>query len=342
VAGKGRAEANDIELERELRQDVYAFGFYSLLRKLECNNPEKPGFGRSVKPAEDVIRLGQEPSMVFPASTLASYTQGEAGSKPKLDVLFYGLFGPNGPLPLHLTDYARARLKQHDDPTFSQFCDIFHHRLLSLFYRAWASAEPTVSFDRPESDRFGDYIASLSGYGMSSLRNRDAMPDLTKLHFTGRLAPHAKSAEGLVAIIRDFFKVDASIRQYIGEWLELPMQYRCRLGESPTTGMLGENVTIGSRVFECQHKFRILLGPVELKAYELMLPGGESLKRLISVLRNYVGDELKWDVNLILRHKEVPRIKLGEYGRLGWTTWLGDRKSEQDADDLMLVPMNWA
>ena len=120
------------------------------------------------------------------------------------------------------------------------------------------------------------------------------MPDLTKLHFTGRLAPHTKNAEGLVAIIRDFFKVEASIRQYIGEWLELPQQYRCRLGESPETGLLGANLTIGAMVFECQHKFRILFGPIGLKAYQLMLPGGESLKRLIAVVRKFPIS--RWDL----------------------------------------------
>src|SRR6478609_2460492 len=73
---------------------------------------------------------------------------------PRLYVTFGGMFGPQGPLPLHLTEYARDRIINSADPTFARFLDIFHHRMLSLVYRAWADAQPTVQFDRPESDRF--------------------------------------------------------------------------------------------------------------------------------------------------------------------------------------------
>ncbi|MCX7102370.1 MAG: type VI secretion system baseplate subunit TssG, partial [Methylobacter sp.] len=41
---------------------------------------------------------------------------------------------------------------------------------------------------------------------------------------------------------------------------------------------------------------------------------------------------------LVLKKAEVPRTHLGEGTRLGWTSWLGERGSELDADDLMLNP----
>jgi len=60
------------------------------------------------------------------------------------------------------------------------------------------------------------------------------------------------------------------------------------------------------------------------------------------VIRNYVGDELAWDVQLILRREEVPLLNLGRSSRLGWTTWLGIRRDETDADDLILDPLRAA
>lgn len=60
----------------------------------------------------------------------------------RLEQFFFGLGGPNGPLPLHLTEYMRERQRNHADPTSKRFLDVFHHRLLSLFYRAWAEARP--------------------------------------------------------------------------------------------------------------------------------------------------------------------------------------------------------
>ena len=55
-------------------------------------------------------------------------------------------------------------------------------------------------------------------------------------------------------------------------------------------------------------------------------------------MRNYIGDELNWDVNLILFKEEVPQTRLGMAGRLGWTSWIGTRKNPSDAGDLLLNP----
>ena len=99
--------------------------------------------------------------MTFASGPLAHLRPGEGDAPPRLTVNFFGLLGPNGPLPLHLTEYARDRLRNSDDPTMARFLDLFHHRMLLFFYRAWAAGQPTVSRDRPGEDRFETYIGSL-------------------------------------------------------------------------------------------------------------------------------------------------------------------------------------
>jgi type VI secretion system protein ImpH len=329
-------------LHEALRKSPWAFDFFQALRRLECVHADKPRLGRSRRPADDPVRLAQPPSLDFPPSTLATFdADGKAAADatvpPRLEVWFFGLFGPNGPLPLTLTDYAHDRLLHGHDPTFARFADIFHHRLLSLFYRAWADARPTVSFDRPDEDRFAGYVASLFGLGMEPLRNRDAMPDLAKLHYAGLLSAQTRHADGLRAMLADFFRLPVEIEAFIGHWITLPESSRCRLGESPATGTLGLTAVIGERVWDCQHQFRIVMGPLRLADYERLLPGGDSLERLAAVVRNYLGDELGWDLNLILKRDEVPPLQLGVGGRLGWTTWLTDRPLDRDADDLKLA-----
>lgn len=333
-----RTATQALSLHRRLQEDPYHFGFYRTLRLLECLYPEHARLGESLRPADDPIRLAQQPSMAFAPSTLAEFHPPAEGSPPRLEVLFLGLFGPNGPLPLHLTEYARERLRNHGDATFSRFADIFHHRMLSLFYRAWANAQPTVSLDRPESDRFGAYVGSTFGLGIPSLRARDAMPDQTKLYYAGWMSAQARNADGLCAMLGEFLGLPVLVREFVGHWMQLPLEACCRLGESPETGSLGMTATLGTQVWDCQYKFRIVLGPIGLADYERLLPGGRTLRRVVALVRNYVGDELIWDVNLVLRHQEIPPLELGRQGRLGWTTWLGDIEPERDADDLCLDP----
>jgi type VI secretion system protein ImpH len=314
----------------------WEYGFYQAMRRLEALYRDRPRFGHSARPAQDAVRLAQEPSVTFAPSTLAGWEPADGGRPARLLVHFFGLFGPDGPLPLHLTEYARDRTRNHRDPTFQRFADIFHHRTMSLFYRAWANSRATVTFDRPEDDRFALYTGALIGIGMESLRNRDAMPDLTKLHFAGHLANQTRHAEGLASILSAFFNMPVRIDCFIGSWLTLPVRDRTRLADRPETAGLGQTALLGGRVWSRQHKFRVVFGPLSLNDYLRLLPGGISFHRLIPIVRNYAGDTLVWDVNLILRRDEVPPTRLGLQGQLGWTTWLMPRRKPTDAADLFL------
>ena len=320
----------------QLRDAPHSLGFYQIMRLLEAQNPGHPRFGHSIRPSQDLLRFGQEPSVTHAPSTMAGYEQGREGRPDRLLVHFFGLFGTDGPLPLHLTEYARDRRRNNADPTFQRFVDLFHHRTISLFYRAWADVRPTVSFDRPDQDRFADYMASLVGLGTGGLRNRDAMPDLTKLHFAGHLANQTRHAEGLASILSAFFTVPVHVEGFIGAWLTLPASDYSRLGDGEATAALGGSAVLGARVWSRQHKFRLVFGPLTLAEYERLLPGGLSFHRLVPIVRNYAGDVLIWDVNMILKQEEVPATRLGQQGRLGWTTWLMPRRATTDAADLFL------
>ena len=326
-------------LEASLEKEPTRYGFFQVMRLLECAYKDKARFGQSQRPSQEPpIRLGQEVSLTFETSTLSAFTHRKDGLMPLLKQRFMGLFGTHGPMPTHLTEYIRERIHYHRDHTLSGFADMFHHRMICLFYRAFANTEPIVSFDRPESDRFSTYIGSLAGLGADALRERDAMPDLAKFYYTGFLAAQNKPAAGLSALLADYFRLQVSIEQFVGEWLAIESGDLTRLGETPRTGELGCSAILGSKVWGCQHKFRIHFGPLNLTEYISLLPNGYRLDQLIAVIRNYIGDELSWDVKLVLKKDQVPMAQLGESTRLGWTSWLGERESELNADDLKLNP----
>ena len=53
--------------------------------------------------------------------------------------------------------------------------------------------------------------------------------------------------------------------------------------------------------------------------------------------RKYCGDEYDWDVELQLKDEEVPSLCLGQQGELGWTSWLGERRSEGGTAPVILA-----
>lgn len=309
--------------------------FFHLLRAVEAALPDLPRLGESTHPAQDALRIGQKPSMAFAPRPVSGLTVQDDGPA-RLRTFFFGLFGPNGPLPLHLTEHAHARALHERDHTFSHFADMLQHRMATLFYRAWAGAEPAVGHDRPEGDIFADQVGALAGYGMGSLKSRDAMPDLLKWHFTGRLASGARNPEGLAAILSSYFEVPIQIEEFVPTLALLPPEARCRLGGGAGNAALGITATAGRHVRIHHHAFRIVVGPMDLAAYQRFLPGGTALHRLAPIVRNYVGEALEWELNLALAAPEVPVQRLGASGRLGLTSWLARRRSPQPARDLTL------
>lgn len=326
-----------LALYRALQQAPERYGFYSLVRRMQCAHGDKPRIGESVRPADDPLRLCQRPALTFASSTLAAFDVRE-GQVPRLAVNFFGLFGPNGPLPLHLTEYACDRVHNAGDRSLAAFADMFHHRLLSLFFRAWAESEPTADLDRPERSAYVAHIGALVGIGRAPLRGRDALPDLAKIHHAGRLGALTRNREGLEAMASDLFELPVSVEEFVGAWLPLPQSDVCRLGVTRRSGGLGVDVHAGSRVWSAQHRFRLRLGPMNHADYEDFLPGGAALEQLVALVRNYLNDELEWDVKLVLEREEVPAVRLGTRHRLGWTSWLGRRPQQDDAADCRLNP----
>jgi type VI secretion system protein ImpH len=330
-AATGR-ETDAVAFFAELSAAPYQYDFYQTLRRIECLYAHRPRWAEAKLPVDEPIRLGQAPELSFAPAPLASFEPG--GARPLLQVRLFGLLGPNGPLPIHLTEYARERLRHANDPTFSRFLDLFHHRFLAMFYRAWAQAQPHVNHDRPADDHFAGYIAALLGLMGHSFRQRDSLSDVAKLFHAGALIRQVRNAEGLAVILRDFFDVPVHVEEFVGHWMRLGPEEQTAVAREGAR--LGAGAVLGRRVWDRQHKIRVQVGPLTLAEYESFLPGGARLQQLVDWVRLYLSFELDWDVRLILAMDEVPPVRLRRMGRLGWTSWLGTRSAPTDAGELYL------
>lgn len=270
--------------------------------------------------------------MAFPASSLASLEIREAGP-PRLDQRILGLFGPNGALPIHLTEYAYERQHHAADPTLVRFANVFHHRMLLLFYRAWAMQQPTVSADRPGFDRIGNYLAAIGGFGMPLLRNRDAVDDVIKLSHASVFGRQIRDAESLSVLLNSYFNLPIAVEEWIGHWIAVPGSQRTRLSKPNGFATLGRDAVIGARVWDAQSRFRVVVGPVGLSDYLRFLPGGGSQIQLRDIVRLYVGTDLSWEMKLKLRKEEVPAPRTANRLSLGRTCWIGSQAKPADPDD---------
>ena len=218
------------ELFRALAAAPHRYDFFHTLRLVEALYPDMPRLGSARRPVDEPVRMGQAADLSFASSSLSKVDPADRSGKPRIEVRFFGLFGPNGPLPLHMTAYARERRMHKGDETFGRFADWFHHRLLLLFYRSWAQAQPAVSMDRPGEDRFADYVGALLGTGGPEWRGRDAAPDHARLAFSGLLARQVRNADGLAQLLSGFLGMKVRIEQFAGRWMPLPEAERSRIG----------------------------------------------------------------------------------------------------------------
>jgi type VI secretion system protein ImpH len=328
---------SDIPFAEEAHKEPWRFDWFGTMRWLEARNPSFPRFGTAERPAHEVVRVSQKPSLNFAPSTLNGFARTPQGTT-RIEQAAFGLYGPNGPMPLHFTEFARERSEYDNDHALQGFLDIFHHRFALLFYRAWASVQAAPSLDRREKDHFSRYAGSLIGYGEPFFDKCDSIPDHARRYVAGHLVRLTRNPEGLVAILRNFFGCSFRIQEWMPRWLKLREEDCTRLGNEVATNRLGCGAICGMSALDRQYGFRIHIGPLPFDRYLTFLPGQKHFRQLRDWVRNYVGIELSWDVRLILRHDEIPSLRLGAAtGMLGWTTWLGRLAAGEDRGDLVLA-----
>ncbi len=333
--GGAGASLNDLLFDK-----AYRFEFFQAVRLLERIYPERQLVGRHDRvPAREVVRFRTRPTLHFPPSELYEITSADTGSDaaedsppPKMTVAFMGLTGPLGVLPSHITELVAERVR-YKDTALWEFLDLFNHRFISLFYRAWERYRFTVAYERGAHDSFTGYLFNLVGMGTRGLKGRLGSPDEALLYYGGLIAQRPHSASATAAILGDYFGVPARLEPFTGQWLNLDDDSICRLGVANSE--LGFGTIVGTRVWDDQSKFRICFGALAFKEFSALLPSGADFRPAIELTRFIAGNELDFDVQLLLKREEAPACKLtmddASRPQLGWTTWLKTRDFTQDA-----------
>jgi type VI secretion system protein ImpH len=379
----GSAYGGDGGLHAWLFREPYDFSFFQAVRLLQLLSPQRQPVGlERNSPAQEVVRFRARLSLAMPPSELfdlgwaghAMDYQGEVRPTspraevvppPTMTVAFMGLTGPMGVLPRHVTDklleldYCRERDYPEKD-ALRAWLDLFNHRLVSLFYRAWEKYRFYLAYERgqpsgDDPDSFTRALLSLAGLGTGRLRGRlsiaagPAQPalarveDLALLYYGGFLAQRHRCAVSLEALLADYFGLPVRVEQFRGQWLYLDPPRQSSLADEGGNNRLGEDTVAGTAVWDAPSKFRLRVGPLRYEEFNEFLPDRTPAPRrktfflFCHLVRLYVGPGVDFDVQLVLAGRDVPQCRLSDadvsFPRLGWNCWSGPLEGGKDADD---------
>jgi type VI secretion system protein ImpH len=313
------------DLTPDLGPDPAGLEATELLRRLERGGAR---FGHGGPPDREPARLGQQVRLAFATRDVAEVVA-EPGRPMRVTVAAPGLFGPEGPLPLHLTRRALDRLSQRwfaggaegatRDTTFVDFADMLQHRQIALHYRAWADCRPEVQAERAGGGRLQAILAALSGLG---LPGGDAAFAALHLSQAPALGHQVQGPERLTDFLAAALRIPVALEEFVGAWTGIPARLQTRLRGADAA--LGRGAVIGPRAFRRQDRIEIRLGPLSLGEFERFLPGAPGLADLAAATRRILGDTLEVAARLVLRRGEVPAARLGAT-RLGRDGWLAPR-----------------
>ncbi len=318
-------------LKQRLEKDFFKYSFFQAVNLLEALRPEKDRIGRTFVPSREAVRFTVKPGFSFPPSDISSIRDEGDGSPMTMSVAFMGLIGPSGVLPQWYNAMAEERNRQKDQ-VINAFFDIFHHRLISLFYLAWKKGRLPENYTSGTGDRLSPYLLSLSGLGTKGLADMLGLPRESLAFYTGHLSRQVPSAAAIRGSVSYLAGTRVEVEQFMEKDIELAPEDCTKVGSQ--NAALGVDSICGSCVRDRQSSFRIHLGPMRYDEYERFLPVSGDLTRPIFFLVKYmVGMEYEFDIRIVLMHEEIPSCILGSgRQRLGWSTWLisPEEKPERD------------
>jgi len=339
---EAQAELDDESL-RELRARPWSVSFFQAVRLLRRAFPRRGAIGEFVPPSSEPVRFRANPTLAFPASEIQSLDWPERIDEPaQMKVNFMGLCSPSGVMPTPYTELILERAQKKDNG-FRDFLDIFNHRLISLFYRAWEKYRFFVRYERREPDSLSPLLMSFVGLGTKGLAARQEVADESLMFYAGLLGQRPRSALALKQLLADYFGVPIDVEQFVGKWIPLAPRDQTEFKDAErVTEQLGFGAVVGEEVWDTQSTVRVKLGPLTRERYLDFLPRPESKGYAVlnSILKFYCGTEIDFEIQLILDRKEAPGLELsGDADSnllLGWTTWIKNAPLDHDPGEAVL------
>lgn len=315
--------ASTTSVVKRLFKHPYEFSFFQAVRLFQKLLPDRAEIGTTVSPKEDPILFTSRYSYSLPSSDI--YRVHVSDETPTIEVNFWNIAGPHGPLPTPMSEKVEERNREGDF-ALKDFLDIFNHRLLCVYYRV-AQKYSLVLSPKPILDTpAGQMMCAIAGVDSK----RDAYASVSTpvlMQYAGIMWQRPRSAAGLEQILSDYFQVPVNVEQFVGSWVDINRRQRSFMGiKRGRNHKLGRTTFLGKRFWQSGHHFVVHLGPLTAEQFHMFVPTGKGYVEMCDMIRFYAPVELSFQLKMTLKEGET-LVGLGfdnqpKENRLGWTAVL--------------------
>jgi type VI secretion system protein ImpH len=311
-----------------LRADPRRYGFFQAVRLLEQCYPEATRLGTSGPASGEAVRLRPDTSFSHPRSAVTEIDRLKHDPDQRIHVTeaMIGLYGLRSPMPSVYGEEILIRGLGDEDPVRA-LLDIFHHRILSLLYRAWARPRAEALYHQDGRDPITWMLFCLMGVPHELMPAGLPFHPLRMARYSAYFTRRARPAEGLEAMVSDALGGQSvRLEPYVQRSVAIPLGQQNRLAGACST--LGRDLHLGARIPDVGTTFRLRIGPLRYPDYLALAVAGDTRTSIGALVHLYVADGLNHELELGIRGDDKPECRLAHAGgvRLGVDTWLRSKK----------------
>jgi type VI secretion system protein ImpH len=288
------------------------FGFFQAVDLLHRLIPNTLPVGELGPPAKEPVRFHHDPSLAFQASDVSSIALRTVRDEIRatMTTTFLGLTGSSSPMAtVFAEDVLRA--ESADETSLRAFYDLFHHRLISLFYRTWKKYRFTVGFKADGTDVFSRRMLSFVGVDIGGATHQHGLNPLELLGMAPLLATRTRSSRMLNIILERALPEGAALtlEQFVARRVTIEPNDRILLGRQ--RHQLAATFLIGKSVIDRSGRFRVTVGPVDQETYEALMPGGARHEALRDIILQFVPPNIEPELELLMSGGTAACFQLG-------------------------------
>jgi type VI secretion system protein ImpH len=296
----------------------------------------RQGVGDDTRVADEPVRFFVADGMRHPDTEIVALDRPGPDDPVAMRVGFIGLTGPMGVLPDHYSDLVVARRRARDE-AMGRFLDLFNHRTIALFYRAWSKYRLPVRFEEDGgalNDPFSRTLAALAGIAKMG-------DDPRILAAAGPLSRRVRSAGALRRMVAAMFAMPIEVIELAPRWIRIGEDEQTRLASAADPhgafAQLGVSAVVGASTCDVAGRFRLRVGPLDGATFRSFFEREGVRRRLVEAVRFAVGPSVDFDIQLVLHRDAVTRPRLGETTMVSRDGWMIAAAAAHDRDEAVIA-----